>query len=89
MKVIGRIKPEAMSLFPAYAGASIAIDISLNPPIFSPNVTQELKINLIVVFLEHIAIGHLCNQRTSKLLITLKFTKLLSRSISNQAEPNM
>lgn len=70
MEVIGRIEPEAISLFPADAGASIAIDISLNPPIFSPNVTQELEINLIVVLLEHIAIRHLGNQTANKLSIT-------------------
>lgn len=59
MEILRGIKPQAISLLPAPAGASIAINISLNPPVFAPNVPQELKVNLIMVLLEHLGVRHL------------------------------
>lgn len=59
MEIIRRIKPEIVSLFSADAGASIAINISLNPPIFASNITQELKVYFIMILLKHVTIWHL------------------------------
>jgi len=56
MKIIRGIKPEAVSLFSAYAGAAIAINVCLYPPIFPSYVTQELKVNFIMVLLEYVTI---------------------------------
>lgn len=56
MEIIRRIKPEAISFFSAYAGAAIAINICLYPPIFASYVAQELEVNLIMVVLEHVTI---------------------------------
>lgn len=44
MEIFRRIEPEVVSLFPSHVGASIAINIGLNPPILASNVTQELKV---------------------------------------------
>lgn len=62
MEIIRRIEPEIVSFFSAYACASIAINVGLNPPVSASDVTQELKINLIMVPLEHITIWHLYPQ---------------------------
>lgn len=56
MEIVRGIEPETVSLFSAYASASIAINIGLNPPVFASDVTQELKIDFIVVLLKHITI---------------------------------
>lgn len=44
MEIFRRIEPEVVSFFPAHVGASVAINIGLNPPIFASDVTQELKV---------------------------------------------
>jgi hypothetical protein len=59
MEIFWGIKPEIVSLFSANASASITINIGLNPPIFASDVTQELKIDFIVLLLKHITIWHL------------------------------
>ena len=59
MKIFRGIKPEAVPLFSAYAGAAIAINVCLYPPIFASYVTQELEVNFIMVLLEYVTIWHL------------------------------
>lgn len=56
MEILSRIKPETISFLSANAGASIAINIGLNPPIFASNVSQKLKIYFIMVLLIHVTI---------------------------------
>ncbi|MFS8034614.1 hypothetical protein Hanom_Chr17g01583201 [Helianthus anomalus] len=56
MKIIRRIKPKAISFFSSNICASIAINIGLYFPFFSFDITQELKVDFIMIFLIHVSI---------------------------------
>ena len=56
MEIICRVKPQTISFLSANVGATIAINIGLNPPVFASNVPQKLKVDFIMVILEHVTI---------------------------------
>lgn len=85
MEIIRRIKPEIVSLFSSDAGASIAINISLNPPIFASNITQELKVYFIMILLKHVTIWHLqTKSENSQLFIDTQARELANLKIEEK-----
>ena len=59
VEILRGIKPEAISLLSPSVCASISINICLNSPLFTPNVSQELKIDFIMVLLIRVSVRHL------------------------------
>ena len=55
----GGIEREKEALLAASAGAAVAVDVGLNPPVLASDVAQELEVQLVVCLLEHISIGSL------------------------------
>lgn len=87
MEIFRWVKPESISFFPAYACASIPINIGLNPPIFASDIPQELKIYLIMVLGKHVPIWHLQPQNSIKFSPSFLFSsKLIEQSWIKQEE---
>lgn len=66
MVIFSWIKPEIVSLFSSQMSAPISVNVCLNPPFFSSNITKKLKIDLIMVLLIHVSIWHLKNSKSQK-----------------------
>lgn len=56
MELLGGIEPESVPLLPPPAGATIAVNIRLHPPLLPPHITKELKVQFIMVLLEYVPI---------------------------------
>lgn len=63
MEILRGIEPETISFFSSYVCASISINICLNSPVFSSDVSQELKVYFVMVLLEYVPIRHLSSIR--------------------------
>ena len=70
VEVLRGVEPEAVALLPAGRRAAVAVHVGLQSPLVPPPVAKELKVELVVVLVEDVAVGQL---RIIALIVMIRY----------------